>query len=99
MKFDCGVRYKPLSEKELRALERYMAAGDRWRAAHAHKAVWHRWFAWYPVRLTDHDCRWMEWVERRQEFYSGGTIWPMGLVRDTHYKPYCPAPISAVYKI
>jgi len=26
---------------------------------------WHRWFAWYPVRLGYHDCRWFEWVERR----------------------------------
>lgn len=26
---------------------------------------WHRWFAWYPVRVGSHDCRWLEYVERR----------------------------------
>ncbi len=24
----------------------------------------HKWFAWYPVKIDDHDCRWMEFVER-----------------------------------
>lgn len=28
---------------------------------------WHRWFAWYPVRVSDESCRWLEWVERRIE--------------------------------
>lgn len=27
----------------------------------------HRWFAWYPVRVGSHDCRWLETVERRCE--------------------------------
>lgn len=26
---------------------------------------WHRWFAWYPVRIDYGDCRWLETVERR----------------------------------
>lgn len=26
---------------------------------------WHRWFAWRPVRVGLHDCRWWEYVERR----------------------------------
>jgi hypothetical protein len=25
---------------------------------------WRRWFAWYPVKVGEHDCRWLEWVER-----------------------------------
>lgn len=25
---------------------------------------WHPWFAWYPVRVNSHDCRWLEMVER-----------------------------------
>ena len=25
---------------------------------------WHRWFAWYPVRIGNRDCRWLEYVER-----------------------------------
>ena len=24
----------------------------------------HRWFAWLPVRISDHDCRWLETVIR-----------------------------------
>lgn len=38
-------------------------------------AIWHRWFAWYPVRLGPHDVRWMETVERRLEWQRtlGGT--------------------------
>lgn len=26
---------------------------------------WHRWFAWFPVRVGSGDCRWLEHVERR----------------------------------
>jgi len=29
------------------------------------KVVWHRWFAWKPVKVGPHDCRWLEYVERR----------------------------------
>lgn len=32
---------------------------------------WHRWFAWYPVRLADNDCRWLEYVERKGELDDG----------------------------
>lgn len=33
------------------------------------KESWHDWFAWYPVRLGDHNCRWLETVERKGTFY------------------------------
>ena len=26
---------------------------------------WHLWFAWYPVRVGDNDCRWLEFVCRK----------------------------------
>ena len=26
---------------------------------------WHRWFAWYPIRLASKDCRWLEKLWRR----------------------------------
>ena len=37
---------------------------------------WHRWFAWHPVFIADHDCRWLEYVERRivEECGYGGTV-------------------------
>lgn len=33
------------------------------------KESWHDWFAWYPVRLAEHDCRWLETVERKGTLY------------------------------
>ena len=33
---------------------------------------WHKWFAWYPVKVEDHDCRWFEFVERREWGYFQG---------------------------
>lgn len=30
-----------------------------------YKAEWHRWFAWYPVRLSCGITVWMEVVERQ----------------------------------
>lgn len=35
---------------------------------------WHRWFAWYPVRVAEHDYRWLEIVERRKEYYDGFSL-------------------------
>lgn len=26
---------------------------------------WHKWFAWFPVRVGHMDCRWLEYVERK----------------------------------
>jgi len=26
---------------------------------------WHRWFAWYPVRVDDNHGAWLQYVERR----------------------------------
>lgn len=35
--------------------------------------VWHKWFAWYPVEMTEKlgEVRWLETVERRKGWYSG----------------------------
>lgn len=39
------------------------------------RMTWHVWFAWHPVRIKDHDCRWLEEVERRGNIeYSGEGI-------------------------
>jgi len=85
MKIDCGVERKSLTDKELRQLKKWRTQGDRWRARHAHLTVWHPWFAWYPVRLKDHNCRWFEWVEQRKEFYGG--VYVTGfMIRNTYYR-------------
>jgi len=43
----------------------------------AAKERWHQWFAWHPIRLGSHDCRWREVVERKGTFSynSGGGCW------------------------
>jgi hypothetical protein len=33
---------------------------------------WHSWFAWYPIRIADYNCRWLETVERKFEYGYGG---------------------------
>ena len=46
--------------------------GPTWEERIAAKEKWHRWFAWYPVRVGSGDCRWLETVERIGKFH----IWP-----------------------
>ena len=38
---------------------------QRYEARMEYLTNWHRWFAWRPVRLGVHDCRWLEVIERR----------------------------------
>jgi len=33
--------------------------------------AWHDWFAWIPVRVGSHDCRWLEIVERKGTMTCG----------------------------
>lgn len=47
---------------------------DRWKRARAARSEarrqWHRWFAWYPVRVEDEQFPhyvWLEWVKARVE--------------------------------
>lgn len=43
-------------------------AWERWVILRDRISKWHRWFAWYPVRLYNKDmCVWLEWVEQRAE--------------------------------
>jgi hypothetical protein len=88
MKFNCDDdRHKPLSPKKLQTLEDLRNKGNLWRAAHAHLAVWHKWFAWYPVHLGNGDCRWLEYVERRKEFNDGIYIATM-MTHRVYYRPH-----------
>lgn len=38
---------------------------------------WHKYFCWFPVRLGEGDCRWLETVERKYDYwcpiYENGT--------------------------
>lgn len=55
MKFNCGP-----SQAERERRERQAELAER-RAQRS----WHRWFAWRPIRIAEGDCRWLEYVERR----------------------------------
>jgi hypothetical protein len=44
--------------------------GETWEEKKARLSSWHRFFAWRPVYIADHDCRWLEWVERKGEYCS-----------------------------
>ena len=46
--------------------------GARARARYARLTDWHRWFAWRPVHVEGIGCVWLEWIERRGDFWQGG---------------------------
>lgn len=46
--------------------------GPTWGERRAAKEQWHLWWAWHPVRVGPHDCRWLEWIDRKGTFYAGG---------------------------
>jgi hypothetical protein len=35
---------------------------DEKRADWSKLVTWRKWFAWYPVKVADGDCRWLEYV-------------------------------------
>lgn len=50
--------------------------GPTWQEKRAAKEKWHRWFAWRPIRVDDHDCRWLEFIERRITWeYGWGDVY------------------------
>lgn len=46
--------------------------GPTWEERVAAMGKWHPWFAWHPVRIGSHDCRWLETIERRGDLGYGG---------------------------
>jgi hypothetical protein len=46
--------------------------GETWLEKRTRLSDWHRWIAWFPVRVGPHDCRWLEHVERKGEWSCGG---------------------------
>lgn len=39
--------------------------GETWPERRARLENWHLFFAWYPVKIKDHDCAWLERVLRK----------------------------------
>ena len=48
--------------------------GETWSTKQQRLQEWHEWFAWHPIRLGDHDCRWLEKVQRKGTLCWGGWI-------------------------
>lgn len=62
MKFDCGpTRTEKRKLKEEKIKKKY-----------AHLSKWHKRFAWFPVKVGSHDCRWLETIEKRIDIIHDG---------------------------
>jgi hypothetical protein len=47
---------------------------------------WHRVFAWWPIRVGENDCRWLETVERQYRWRGAS-----GTFYDPSFRPLVPA--------
>lgn len=47
--------------------------GIRKEARHDKLMNWHKHFAFLPCKVGPHDCRWLEFVDRKGETYVGRT--------------------------
>lgn len=43
--------------------------GETWEEKHKRLSNWHDTFAWTPKRVGNHDCRWLETVERKGTYF------------------------------
>ncbi len=70
MKFNCGKsREQKLREAEERAYELNLEIENG--AEH-----WGKFFAWFPTRVGENDCRWLEYYEQRVCYYSASIPYP-----------------------
>jgi hypothetical protein len=76
MKFDCGPKPKipEQSEEGERRLQQWLERCKVWMAKRQHLTKWHPWFAWYPVKIKDNDCRFLEHLERKIEYWEHGML-------------------------
>jgi hypothetical protein len=49
--------------------------GPDWWERHKLSKLWHRWFAWFPVRIGERKCVWLEFIERKHEGYGMHEKW------------------------
>ena len=43
--------------------------GETWDEKKARLSSWNPFYAWYPIKVSDHDCRWFECVQRKGEYW------------------------------
>jgi hypothetical protein len=41
--------------------------GETWPEKKARLSNWHKFFCLWPRKVADHDCRWLEYIERQGE--------------------------------
>lgn len=52
---------------------RFNCGLDKWtrRRLKEHKMLnWHKHFCWWPIRMGENDCRWLETVERKFAYWN-----------------------------
>ncbi len=49
--------------------------GEDWEHKHKRLSAWHSHFVWFPVRVGNHDCRWLEVIERKGNYSGYGGDW------------------------
>lgn len=77
MKFNCGPT----------AIERMDARWKETQRKRQHNIKWHPIFAWWPTRVGSYDCRWFEWVERRDKSLEVSKFSGQIFTKD-HYREY-----------
>ena len=45
--------------------------GEDWKVTLLRLEIWHDHFALVPRRVANHDCRWLETIQRKGRFISG----------------------------
>lgn len=58
MKIDCGPTWQ----------EKYLAKKEIEKANYKLLNEWRKKFAWWPIRIGSHDCRWLEYIEIRDQW-------------------------------
>lgn len=58
MKWDCDRKEREKRARRNKAFEK--------------SRQWHKVFAWWPIRIAAGDCRWLEYIERRNRTTSTG---------------------------
>lgn len=65
MKFSCG--YSPNLKRKTKMVFHNIRA-QKWFKKYTN---WHKFYAWYPVRIEEKHCRWLEYVERKATLHDG----------------------------
>lgn len=46
------------------------------------RGKWHKWFAWYPVRISATEIAWLEYVERKGTYFLMRWHWKYRTIQE-----------------